>query len=152
MVLISVPYHVWCSALCIKFEIEFFFFKQKTAYEVRISDWSSDVCSSDLPGQIRQDTGDLFPRVSLSDPSRRHAALAGAGRWTRTVRRGRQRCVVVDGQEWWPAPADSAYMGARSTGRSVAGMSDDVIALASDHAGLALKAVSSDEHPSEPQS
>src|SRR3546814_9402587 len=28
--------------------IFFFFFKQKTAYEVRISDWSSDVCSSDL--------------------------------------------------------------------------------------------------------
>src|SRR3546814_3947279 len=27
-----------------------FFFKQKTAYEMRISDWSSDVCSSDLPG------------------------------------------------------------------------------------------------------
>src|SRR3546814_9896732 len=30
----------------------FFFFKQKTAYEVRISDWSSDVCSSDLAGEI----------------------------------------------------------------------------------------------------
>src|SRR3546814_1687540 len=29
----------------------FFFFKQKTAYEMRISDWSSDVCSSDLPEQ-----------------------------------------------------------------------------------------------------
>src|SRR3546814_8915097 len=29
--------------------IVFFFFKQKTAYEMRISDWSSDVCSSDLP-------------------------------------------------------------------------------------------------------
>src|SRR3546814_6426202 len=30
----------------------FFFFKQKTAYEMRISDWSSDVCSSDLrPGE-----------------------------------------------------------------------------------------------------
>src|SRR3546814_5723383 len=28
----------------------FFFFKQKTAYEMRISDWSSDVCSSDLAG------------------------------------------------------------------------------------------------------
>src|SRR3546814_10164132 len=27
----------------------FFFFRQKTAYEMRISDWSSDVCSSDLP-------------------------------------------------------------------------------------------------------
>src|SRR3546814_10700587 len=30
----------------------FFFFKQKTAYEMRISDWSSDVCSSDLHFQI----------------------------------------------------------------------------------------------------
>src|SRR3546814_4963583 len=29
----------------------FFFFKQKTAYEMRISDWSSDVCSSDLTRQ-----------------------------------------------------------------------------------------------------
>src|SRR3546814_9045457 len=29
----------------------FFFFKQKTAYEMRISDWSSDVCSSDLHGR-----------------------------------------------------------------------------------------------------
>src|SRR3546814_1022650 len=30
----------------------FFFFKQKTAYDMRISDWSSDVCSSDLAGAI----------------------------------------------------------------------------------------------------
>src|SRR3546814_7882689 len=30
----------------------FFFFKQKTAYEMRISDWSSDVCSSDLRENI----------------------------------------------------------------------------------------------------
>src|SRR3546814_2553405 len=29
----------------------FFFFKQKTAYDMRISDWSSDVCSSDLSGE-----------------------------------------------------------------------------------------------------
>src|SRR3546814_6655765 len=29
-----------------------FCFKQKTAYEMRISDWSSDVCSSDLPGDF----------------------------------------------------------------------------------------------------
>src|SRR3546814_7389710 len=32
----------------------FFFFKQKTAYEMRISDWSSDVCSSDLADFLRQ--------------------------------------------------------------------------------------------------
>src|SRR3546814_9390451 len=30
----------------------FFFFKQKTAYEMRISDWSSDVCSSDLERRV----------------------------------------------------------------------------------------------------
>src|SRR3546814_7501023 len=36
--------YVWNVVLC------FFFFKQKTAYEMRISDWSSDVCSSDLLG------------------------------------------------------------------------------------------------------
>src|SRR3546814_12192733 len=34
----------------------FFFFKQKTAYDMRISDWSSDVCSSDLRGD-RDQTG-----------------------------------------------------------------------------------------------
>src|SRR3546814_7950783 len=33
------------GSLCV---LCFFFFKQKTAYEMRISDWSSDVCSSDL--------------------------------------------------------------------------------------------------------
>src|SRR3546814_14718271 len=35
----------------------FFFFKQKTAYEMRISDWSSDVCSSDLPAVGHHDLG-----------------------------------------------------------------------------------------------
>src|SRR3546814_685443 len=34
--------------MCDIFWLSFFFFKQKTAYEMRISDWSSDVCSSDL--------------------------------------------------------------------------------------------------------
>src|SRR3546814_7812027 len=47
----------------------FFFFKQKTAYEMRISDWSSDVCSSDLPwGRVEQvgsahDIGDALRGV-----------------------------------------------------------------------------------------
>src|SRR3546814_5820395 len=35
----------------------FFFFKQKTAYEMRISDWSSDVCSSDLDQQRIEGAG-----------------------------------------------------------------------------------------------
>src|SRR3546814_5397735 len=46
----------WLCILCI-FLCVFFFFKQKTAYEMRISDWSSDVCSSDL---FRQ-SGELKP-------------------------------------------------------------------------------------------
>src|SRR3546814_828642 len=44
----------------------FFFFKQKTAYEMRISDWSSDVCSSDL--------------IALPDGISDVAARAGHGR------------------------------------------------------------------------
>src|SRR3546814_10901098 len=35
----------------------FFFFKQKTAYEMRISDWSSDVCSSDLRVRLLEQSG-----------------------------------------------------------------------------------------------
>src|SRR3546814_20429837 len=42
----------YCCVVCILF---FFFFKQKTAYEMRISDWSSDVCSSDLWAGVRAD-------------------------------------------------------------------------------------------------
>ena len=35
-----------------KLDILFFFFKQKTAYEIVSRDWSSDVCSSDLPKSV----------------------------------------------------------------------------------------------------
>src|SRR3546814_4086866 len=41
-----------CISFFCLFVIFFFFFKQKTAYEMRISDWSSDVCSSDLWPQV----------------------------------------------------------------------------------------------------
>src|SRR3546814_3305447 len=52
--------------------IIFFFFKQKTAYEMRISDWSSDVCSSDLsmPVQIdRIGTEQVNRQQRQSDPA-----------------------------------------------------------------------------------
>src|SRR3546814_5930719 len=48
--------------------IWFFFFKQKTAYEMRISDWSSDVCSSDLLAQGQSDA--QFPRHALHQRAR----------------------------------------------------------------------------------
>src|SRR3546814_3010002 len=64
----------------------FFFFKQKTAYEMRISDWSSDVCSSDLrPCPAvgwREAAGRCFepptsnPDSHLLDPSRNRSASA----------------------------------------------------------------------------
>src|SRR3546814_15171141 len=54
------------------FEWIFFFCKQKTAYEMRISDWSSDVCSSDLQAQARvhpeQSGRRRFPALHLFLP------------------------------------------------------------------------------------
>src|SRR3546814_4980129 len=41
-----------------------FFFKQKTAYEMRISDWSSDVCSSDLKTHIAETPVELYQRLT----------------------------------------------------------------------------------------
>src|SRR3546814_5564282 len=50
-----------------------FFFKQKTAYEMRISDWSSDVCSSDLLTQIRYIPRPMHPQqIGISS---RHGSL-----------------------------------------------------------------------------
>src|ERR1043165_8966275 len=80
-----------------------FFFKQKTAYEIRPRDWSSDVCSSDLPGSagdvaLADDSGGGRPeealhrgipgRVALaaSDGSRAVGRDAGDGREVRAAR------------------------------------------------------------------
>src|SRR3546814_2877330 len=53
----------------------FFFFKQKAAYEMRISDWSSDVCSSDL------DEGQVLTVLApvLHPPAQRHGGTDVAG-------------------------------------------------------------------------
>src|SRR3546814_4946692 len=50
--------------LCVFVVWLFFFFKQKTAYELRISDWSSDVCSSDL---VAHDVGAELRRAVRVD-------------------------------------------------------------------------------------
>src|SRR3546814_9471656 len=64
----------WCVGIfvCV-YVLLFFFFKQKTAYEMRISDWSSDVCSSDLLRRLgglvgealdlRRDDGEALARL-----------------------------------------------------------------------------------------
>src|SRR3546814_10460049 len=56
----------------------FFFFKQKTAYELRISDWSSDVCSSDLKILRLRPGHDIDTVIPIPDSSR-DAALEVAG-------------------------------------------------------------------------
>src|SRR3546814_14357027 len=53
----------------------FFFFKQKTAYEMRISDWSSDVCSSDL--EAGEEVGRKGTQGSLGHPRRSHSRAPG---------------------------------------------------------------------------
>src|SRR3546814_4588993 len=64
-------HHAYCC-----FSFFFFFFKQKTAYEMRISDWSSDVCSSDLEAVAVAD------RLVLQAAQRRHC-------------HGIERCIEV---------------------------------------------------------
>src|SRR3546814_1757483 len=60
---------VGCVVLCYDesklhmYTASFFFFKQKTAYEMRISDWSSDVCSSDL--QTCPSTGEIVDQALI---------------------------------------------------------------------------------------
>src|SRR3546814_19678499 len=59
---------------------ECLFFKQKTAYEMRISDWSSDVCSSDLlsPVDLALDSAALvLARATAHAGQRDHEVLAG---------------------------------------------------------------------------
>src|SRR3546814_2839854 len=70
----------------------FFFFKQKTAYEMRISDWSSDVCSSDLKRKERKPHEEPCNRAVLAVSHRSREAEAarhrlGPGRAVVVVRR-----------------------------------------------------------------
>src|SRR3546814_9158755 len=65
--------------LCIYIDVVVvFFFKQKTAYEMRISDWSSDVCSSDLVGTQRTGGESAWCDSALSRRARRATGSAGA--------------------------------------------------------------------------
>src|SRR3546814_7726810 len=98
----SLQYNSWTCVF-------FFFFQQKTAYEMRISDWSSDVCSSDLAAlkMARQ----YF--VEIGQPQRRHiiarrqsyhgntlGALAVGGNERSEERRVGKECVSTCRSRW----------------------------------------------------
>src|SRR3546814_3754581 len=73
----------------------FFFFKQKTAYEMRISDWSSDVCSSDLEGD-RRAVGDR----AADDQSRYRRSVDAQEPAVRSVPQAvRERCRGARGEQ-----------------------------------------------------
>src|SRR3546814_6292652 len=55
----------------------FFFFKQKTAYEMRISDWSSDVCSSDLWSRLDNGKDDAKAELKKDRTFRLEPGMAG---------------------------------------------------------------------------
>src|SRR3546814_5175664 len=100
----------------------FFFYKQKTAYEMRISDWSSDVCSSDLGLECSHrrcaatpdsevDKPPKFPLGQFLDgqlaDDRRIAAAHGAAGNLDLLRRSEERrggkeCVSTCRSRWWP--------------------------------------------------
>src|SRR3546814_9863786 len=67
-----------CCVCCVLFIyfVLFFFFKQKTAYEMRISDWSSDVCSSDLAEQAK---GHGCDSIVLEEPDFTQISRRGHG-------------------------------------------------------------------------
>src|SRR3546814_258839 len=81
--------------------VTFFFFKQKTAYEVRISDWSSDVCSSDLQRQaehrgherVEPDFVGLCHRLLRPARGRHHAVLQRRHPCRRRRSRARRRAA-----------------------------------------------------------
>src|SRR3546814_1413644 len=77
----------------------FFFFKQKTAYEMRISDWSSDVCSSDLI-----DTTEMIVRATSKSP--RIPTYGGTRLALSTNLAARVRRFLHEPEEWRRFPDD----------------------------------------------
>src|SRR3546814_16629642 len=78
----------------------FFFFKQKTAYEMRISDWSSDVCSSDL--LVYRERGVALDEATLEAAAAADAVLLGAmGLPEVRYPDGREISPQVDLRELW---------------------------------------------------
>src|SRR3546814_7444772 len=67
-----------------------FVFKQKTAYEVRISDWSSDVCSSDLHAQYLEKNRHIRDAVRQA-----MQCLVQAGGQVRALAHGRRRRLLL---------------------------------------------------------
>src|SRR3546814_6926786 len=100
-----------------------FCFKQKTAYEMRISDWSSDVCSSDLPFANRL-PGAKQPAFGGGRVRTAHAdggdAIGDAELLRRAARKadqavGDHRTTVVDADKDRPSGVERGHLDRKST-------------------------------------
>src|SRR3546814_5204357 len=76
----------------------FFFFKQKTAYEMRISDWSSDVCSSDLVQQVGGDKAWLIIDDTAL-PKKGTASVGGAPQYASALGKNANCQTLVRSEE-----------------------------------------------------
>src|SRR3546814_7006595 len=101
---ISLLFYIYSCVLCV-----FFFFKQKTAYEMRISDWSSDVCSSDLNHRIYDCLRIHFAGISTpsdlrTSPNRqsRFSSCIPCGNSRSEERRVGKECVSTCRSRWSP--------------------------------------------------
>src|SRR3546814_7397929 len=98
--------HVWFSVNHVRDSdiVIFFFFKQKTAYEMRISDWSSDVCSSDLDLRDREGPrGQPLGGEPRGDGTPRLGGVPGEALVDRSEeRRVGKECVSTCRSRWSP--------------------------------------------------
>src|SRR3546814_1741854 len=89
--------------LMYSFLLLFFFFKQKTAYEMRISDWSSDVCSSDLgEGGTREDTAIIEILATAGATNNFPQSGLNFMRYRSEERRVGKECVSTCRSRWSP--------------------------------------------------
>src|SRR3546814_7475710 len=93
----------WCCrilSLCFCRLLFVFFFKQKTAYDMRISDWSSDVCSSDLGAVMRVSSSRVGAICAVATDGRMSAVDKRNAR--SEERRVGKECVGTCRSRWSP--------------------------------------------------
>src|SRR3546814_7926998 len=90
-----------CSNLVVQYVVALvfvFFFKQKTAYEMRISDWSSDVCSSDLHWIVVEGTAKVTVGDEVTLLTENQSLYVPAGAKHRVENPGRIPVVFIEVQ------------------------------------------------------
>src|SRR3546814_4628602 len=120
------------------FFICFFFFKQKTAYEMRISDWSSDVCSSDLLGRrVLPCEGSMIVQPILDEA---------------VMREMRKAPIGDEDQQWAVARKNDVFCARKSGGSSRVDQRMQTRREAAEQRNQHIQRFRSEEHTSELQS